>query len=334
MRASAPGKIILSGEHSVVYSAPAILSAISLRTSCLIEKSSNSAFSISLINLNQQYRLSAAELNNLLEQVLTNYQQFLTSGLPIAKVLRDPVMYPAVVLALFLKKFAIKDPQAAVIEITSEIPIGSGLGSSSALTLALLRACYGFYNIEMNPPEFLALAQQAESFHSGKPSGADNAASFYGGTLKFKTGKVTEISGVNMSFNFIHTGMPEASTGETVMRVAKGFSESSDLWNNFIRVTADFEQALNEADLDMLTNAIRRNHELLVKIGVVPVKIQQFVAELENTGGAAKVCGAGSVSGDSAGVIMAVGKSVPELARKYSFKILDFNLNETGIRID
>ncbi|MEO0393887.1 MAG: hypothetical protein AAF213_11685 [Pseudomonadota bacterium] len=51
-------------------------------------------------------------------------------------------------------------------------------------------------------------------------------------------------------------------------------------------------------------DVMRKNHELLVRIGVVPQPAQDFVSAIEQAGGAAKISGAGSVTGDKAGVLL------------------------------
>jgi len=70
------------------------------------------------------------------------------------------------------------------------------------------------------------------------------------------------------------------------------------------------EDALRKEDSALLWTSIRENHRLLSDIGVVPHRVQHLIAEIENVGGAAKICGAGSVSGDHAGVVWVYGNSL------------------------
>ena len=80
--------------------------------------------------------------------------------------------------------------------------------------------------------------------------------------------------------------------------------------------------------------AVRENHKLLVKIGVVPDPIQQFIKDVEKWGGAAKTCGAGAVAGDSAGIVMVIAENPPiELCQRYGYELSAVRGDPLGVRI-
>jgi hypothetical protein len=70
------------------------------------------------------------------------------------------------------------------------------------------------------------------------------------------------------------------------------------------------EDALLKEDAVLLWNSVRENHRLLCEIGVVPTRVKKMIEAIEALGGAAKICGAGSVTGENAGVVWVVGNAI------------------------
>jgi mevalonate kinase len=65
---------------------------------------------------------------------------------------------------------------------------------------------------------------------------------------------------------------------------------------------------------------IRENHRLLVQIGVVPEKVQRFISAVEARGGAAKICGAGAISGNAGGTLLLLAEELPQgLCEQYGY---------------
>ena len=71
---------------------------------------------------------------------------------------------------------------------------------------------------------------------------------------------------------------------------------SSSIWSEFGSVTEEVRTHLETNDHSKLYESIRANHRLLDQIGVVPDRVGQFIREIESHGGAAKICGAGSIA--------------------------------------
>jgi len=79
---------------------------------------------------------------------------------------------------------------------------------------------------------------------------------------------------------------------------------------------------------------IRENNRLLQDIGVVPQRVRQFIEEIEQWGGSAKVCGAGSVTGDKGGVVLVIAESPPsEICRKFGYTVSPVRGDPLGTRI-
>ncbi len=81
-------------------------------------------------------------------------------------------------------------------------------------------------------------------------------------------------------------------------------------------------------------HSIRANHRLLQKIGVVPTKVANFIADIESSGGAAKICGAGAITGDNAGVVLLLADpGITEIAQRYGYELQTLEVDPYGTRI-
>jgi mevalonate kinase len=134
-------------------------------------------------------------------------------------------------------------------------------------------------------------------------------------------------------FYLINTGTPVSSTGQCVETVAPHF-KSSQLSDDFGVVTNAMDAALQKGSWQEVNQAVRENHQLLNTIGVVPVKVQQFIKDVELAGGAAKTCGAGAVSGENAGAVMAMVEDVAviqSLCSRFGYEVVPVSGENRGV---
>ena len=161
----------------------------------------------------------------------------------------------------------------------------------------------------------------------------DSYISLYGGCVAFEGGEVRSVALPRMQMFLVETGVPEVTTGECVMQVKEQF-ENDMIWNDFEEVTREVEATVRENNDALMRSLLRENHRLLCRIGVVPQKVQQFVADVEAVGGAAKICGAGSVRGDNSGVVLVLADFTPTaLAEKYGYTTSPVRGDPLGTRI-
>ena len=156
-KASAPGKVILFGEHFVVYGVKAILCSINKRITVTAEKTSNRKISINseIGKLNLEPGKSILEINSPLK----------------------PFYY--------LANKAIKNENTGIhIEIDSDIPLGAGLGSSSACCVAGAAAIFKLFR-KISKEEVLEIAIEAERTIFKNTSGADCTVCTYGGIIEY-----------------------------------------------------------------------------------------------------------------------------------------------------
>lgn len=252
MIASAPGKIILFGEHAVVYGRRALVSAINLR--CRVEVKKSDEFKI----------LS-----------------------PLGSTELDFTVHPYVSFAI--RRFQeICDLRGAEISIKSEIPIASGLGSSSAVTVATLKALSEEFNANLSDQEIFELARKVELDVQGRGSGIDPFISTFGGSWVFPDRKK-----VDFSCELYVIKLWERSTKTMVEKVAK-------LRQRYPEIMEKIFDAIDAITLDALKiknveidELVYFNQSLLRAMGVSSAEIDEIISNLEKNGFIAKITGAG-----------------------------------------
>ena len=333
MRAIAPGKIILSGEHAVVYGNSALVMAVNLFSQILIESHDVDQLSIELTDFNYKASFSVKELQNISRRLDNNYKMFLNGKMGVRDIVSSPADVFAYLIFNFFRKFAVQPEINIKFTIKSELPVRCGMGSSASIIMSLLKGLAGCFSVSIKDEQLYGLGLEGENFLHGYSSGVDPYVSLYGGLNRFQQKKAKRLEMRDIPVYIVNTGPPAASTGESVEFVAAHFSKSH-IWHDFQNVTDDFEKAYLEQNIDKLIKCVRENHKLLTQIGVVPPTIREFISEIESRGGAAKISGAGSVSGEKAGVVMIISTDIPDkLCEKFGYELVAVNGESEGARI-
>ena len=333
MKAIAPGKLILSGEHSVVYGKPAVAMAIDRSVTATIENSADGQVSFEMPGISERDSFTVLALQDFKRRALHNYHLFLEGKLGIRDVLHKPVDLFKFGFITVLDGLHRSLDSGIVIKLKSSIPVGSGMGSSAASVLSELRALGHYLRVDFKPEWYYEFSLETEKLQHGHPSGVDSYISLYGGCATFQNGTARSVPLPRMKMYLVETGVPEATTGECVVQVKEQF-QNDLIWNDFETVTNEVEKAVSENNSALMRSLLRENHRLLCRIGVVPTKVQQFVADVETAGGAAKICGAGSVRGQNGGVVLVLADFMPvSLAEKYGYKVSPVRGDPLGTRI-
>jgi len=270
--ASAPGKVILFGEHAVVYGKPAIAVPVSeVQAQATVERQTEGhGLVINAPDLGQRFTLEDAPPG-------------------------DPLL--AAVEATLAHLCA--SPPDATITVESTIPIASGLGSGAAVTTALVRALAGFLDEELDATTVSALVFEVEKIHHGTPSGIDNTVVAYEQPVYFVKGEGVERLTVGAPITLIigDTGMP-SSTGEVVGDVRRARERERVrydlLFEEIGEVSRAARQAIESGDVEALGPLMDRNQELLEEIDVSSEALERLIQEARSAGAlGAKLCGAG-----------------------------------------
>lgn len=333
MKAIAPGKLILSGEHAVVFGRPALAMAIDRSAQSIITPGDDELVSFNLVDLEASESFTLRALRDMRQRLLRNYDLFMKGELGIRDVIYKPVELFEYMFINFLDGLHLKLNEGINIQTTSDIPIGCGLGSSAATVLSSARAIGHYFRVDFKPDWYYRYSMEAEKMQHGHPSGVDSFISLHGGCALFQQDETRSVPLPRFNLYLVHTGTPEATTGECVVSVKQNF-EKDVIWNDFEGVTLGLEDALHKNDIEDIQRLIRENNKLLKRIGVVPEKVQTFISSVERSGGAAKICGAGSTVGDNGGMVLVINDTPPtQLCEEYGYTITSVRGDPLGTRI-
>lgn len=270
--ASAPGKIILFGEHAVVYGRPALAIPVTqVHADVEIRASDSTGILIHAPSIHLHADLNA-----------------LPSDHPVASVIHN---------FLFLSR--VSPFPNLNISITSTIPVASGLGSGAAVTVALVRALSSHLNYSMTDEDVNAFAYEIEKLHHGTPSGIDNTVVTYAKPVYFLKGQPIEIFKVGSPFTIVigDTGI-SAPTKESVADVRKLWDADKMKWEGVFDEVGEIAKAAKEkietGDWRLLGELMDRNHELLQEITVSSPELDRLAEAARRAGAAgAKLSGGG-----------------------------------------
>ena len=224
---SAPGKIILFGEHAVVYSRPAIAVPVT-------QVRAKASVSADPTGAPGQVRVIARDIN------LDSLLDHLPADDPLA-------------LAVFgtAGTLGIERLPALRLQITSTIPIASGLGSGAAVSCAIARALSGFLGHPLSDEQVSAIAYRVDQKHHGTPSGIDNTVIAYTQPVFFVRGQPFERLQVAHPFTvvigkWIGDGKVYATdVTERALRLTREYAEKEGLSNvTVIKGAAGLKRAM------------------------------------------------------------------------------------------
>lgn len=269
-KASAPGKVILFGEHFVVYGVKAILCAINKRITVTAEEIDQRKISIksNIGELESEPNKPISEINSPLK----------------------PFYYLA-------NKIIQNKNSGIKIEVESEIPLGVGLGSSSACCVAGAAAISKLFG-SISKEEILKLAIEAEKTIFQNTSGADCTVCTFGGLMEYD--KENGFSKIESEPNFhlvIANSNVEHSTDSVVAEVRKfkenNGEEFSKLCENESSLIENVLELLKRNNIKELGQKAIQNQEYLERIGISNDKLRDMIQIGQKSSFGAKITGAG-----------------------------------------
>lgn len=273
--ASSPGKIILLGEHAVVYARRAIaipVSQVQARTVITpLVRQPAGYIQVQAVNLQLDAPLAELPADDPIRQAVE-----LTLG--ALNVQRAPAMH---------------------IRIHSSIPIAAGLGSGAAVSVAVIRAVSTYLGKPLPVEDVSALAYEVEKTYHGTPSGIDNTVIAYHQPVLFQKGQPIQPFSPGGKFTFLiaDTGI-SAATREQVSGVRERWQADpaayESLFDRIDALSGQAFQSLQAGDTEMTGRWMTENHHLLQQMGVSCSQLDELVnAALEHGALGAKLSGAG-----------------------------------------
>lgn len=307
------------GEHAVVYGRPALVAAIDLRVTVRIAAAPGEAVHLELPDLPHAEEISQEGLRAYARASRGYWAgYFREPGPERFRALRGEDPAHLVKVALGEALLGSPDGPGLRLRVESDLPIGSGFGSSAATAVGVIAACLAFRGEEVDPARIEGLALEAERRQHGLPSGVDGATVLHGGLLwarrlpsgELETERIAARSSILSHLRVLHTGTPPEPTGAVVAAVRGRRERDPGLHEKILdrieAATLGFRAELERKREDpvVILELIRECEACLEELGVVPQAARDLVRRVEAEGGAAKISGAGSLAGPGAGSML------------------------------
>lgn len=291
--ASAPGKVILFGEHAVVYGRPAIAVPVN-------EVRAKAIVTADPLSLPGSVRIQAPDVG--IDVMLAN--------LPAHHPLAAAVWQVSAALDL-------AHIPACKIRITSTIPVASGLGSSAAVSVAIIRALSTFLGVSLMDEQISAMAYEVEKLHHGTPSGVDNTVIVYRMPVYFIREQTIERFSIGTSLTLVIGDSGVASpTAQTVEDVRAAWQKEPERYEKMFNAIGDIvrnaRNVIAVGHLETIGTLMDENHAILAQMGVSSPELDALTTAARDAGAlGAKLCGGGR-----GGNIVALG--TPQTAPRIS----------------
>ena len=286
--ATAPGKIILFGEHAVVYGQPAI--------------------AVPVMQVRARATITPDIRGN------AGAVRILAPDIGLDKMLDELDSAHALAAAIegVTSLLGVTHIPACTLKVSSSIPVASGLGSGAAVSVAVIRALAGYLGKPLPNEQVSALAYEVEKIHHGTPSGIDNTVIAYAHPVYFvrsltpgpspggRGEKPTiETFTIAKPFTIIiaDTGI-SSPTKETVGDVRRGWELEPARYERLFAaigsITRAVRQAIEGGHPERLGPLMNENHELLGEMGVASPELDRLVFAAQESGAlGAKLSGGG-----------------------------------------
>jgi mevalonate kinase len=267
------GKIILFGEHFVVYGLPAIASAIGDKTIATVETSKK----FELVD-----------------------KRPATEGYKVTK--KDEMDRSMKLILGFMKVDVVKTP--VKITLSGRLFCTSGIGASAAMATAIARAFSEHFNLSLDDEQVNRISYEGEKGSAGTPSGIDNTCATYGGLLWFEK----NLKGGENRMELIKAKKPiEIVLGNTGISqetklVVEDVKKARDadpkryerIFSDYLKIVKEARSVIEKGDIKRLGRLMDENHRLLKEMRLSCGQAEDIISVAKANGAAgAKITGTG-----------------------------------------
>lgn len=301
IKASAPGKLLLLGDHAVVYNYPCLVTTVDKRMFITVKKIDN------------------------------NYDVLHIPQAKDDRFVRATVSY-------FKERFSISD--SLEIKTSCDFSNNYGFGSSSAVVVTLMKALSDLFHKELSREEIFKTSHEINLFIQKVGSGYDIAAATYGETLYYLTGgqiiEPLEISSLPLivGYSGLKASTP-ALINQVKTEIGKNPKKIKHIFEEMKKLVDQGKWFLLQQNLSQFGELMIRNHQLLQQLGVSTVKLDAMVkAAMEAGAWGAKLSGAG---GGDCIIILASEENreaVETAVEKVGGEVIRVTTNVEGVRTE
>ncbi len=286
VKASAPGNLFFAGEHAVVYGHPGIIAAIGKRTYCTASERNDNKILIE----SKEYGKASGVLEK---------------GKVISREGEKPLMPLMNLVEIVASKKEISN--GFELKISSEIPVESGMSSSTAVLSAILTALNELFGLGIKLSEYFDYLYPVQvEIHGGKASGSEIISSSIGGYHRIQ--KIEKEGKAKLTWKSLGEHEFSVVIGNTLVRaptmltvkhhvpsLMKRFPGMAEQAFERIAVICDkMEKALQSEDIELLGILMNENQRLLAELGISHPKLDDCIKEALKAGAlGAKLSGAG-----------------------------------------
>ena len=302
-----PGKVILLGEHSVVYGRHAIAVPVPLNIRVKIEDADDGVL-LMIPSWGVEYYLDKKPGE------------------------RQSFEKPA---ALILEKMNLSNV-GMKIEVFSDVPRGMGLGGSAVLAVSIIKALNHHYKMGLSEQEINEMAYESEKIAHGNPSGIDNTIATYGYPLIYRKGEKTlkERLQIKEPLDLVLAfSKSEGLTAKTVSHVRTQWKSNQGMYEGVFddidAIVLNGIKAIQENDIKQLGELMNFNQGLLNTLQVSTPELERMIYIARDAG----AFGAKLTGGGGGGAMIAVSDNPEEIIEAFDnegFQSIRFSVQDSG----
>ncbi len=313
---SAPGKLMLLGEHAVLHGSPCIVTAV------------NQRMFVSVETINEPFFILDAP-----EVEIKNYKK------PLSRLGKDKIEKGARFVEIAVLNFLSLYPQKSGFKITTKSQFSPlfGFGSSSASTVCTLKALSSLFKVNLDNKKLFDIAYKTVLDVQSTGSGFDVAAAIFGGTIYFITGgkviKPLKVKSLPLTVGYSGT---KADTTEMINLVSKKSQKFprviEEIYAQIAKLVDLSKKLIEKKDWQTLGELMNFNQAYLSALGVSTKKLDGMISAARVSGAyGAKLSGAGG--GDC---MIAIGSNpkIKSAIQKIGGRVINVKTNVEGVRVE